>query len=113
MLNGQVERRARASIQRVGSIWYSAWIDAGQPDLKKLMEKEPQPEEEKYDKKLKIEDREAGDLSMAPANTWELIYGECSGHGSHGHRIAPNPGPFAQGPPARGLWPIRLADLGL
>jgi hypothetical protein len=33
MLDGQVERRMRAAIHRVGSYWYSAWLDAGQPIL--------------------------------------------------------------------------------
>ncbi|SKB60969.1 hypothetical protein SAMN05660841_01477 [Sphingobacterium nematocida] len=35
-LNGMVERRLRSSIFYVASIWYSAWIDAGQPNLSKL-----------------------------------------------------------------------------
>lgn len=39
MLHGMVQRRLRASIQSVGSFWYSAWIDAGQPDLNKLMDR--------------------------------------------------------------------------
>lgn len=30
-LNGMVERRFKASIYAVASLWYSAWIDAGQP----------------------------------------------------------------------------------
>ena len=30
---GMVERRMNASIITVGSFWYSAWINAGQPDL--------------------------------------------------------------------------------
>jgi hypothetical protein len=33
MLKGQVERRLRTSILLVGSIWYTAWVDAGQPDM--------------------------------------------------------------------------------
>ncbi|HVS91868.1 MAG TPA: zinc dependent phospholipase C family protein [Mucilaginibacter sp.] len=37
MLKGMVERRMRASILETGSYWYSAWIDAGQPDLNKLI----------------------------------------------------------------------------
>lgn len=37
MLSGQVERRMRTSIMRVGSVWYTAWVDAGQPDLRKLL----------------------------------------------------------------------------
>lgn len=36
MLNGMVERRFRESVQAVASFWYTAWVDAGQPDLKKL-----------------------------------------------------------------------------
>ncbi|GAA4331172.1 hypothetical protein GCM10023149_36840 [Mucilaginibacter gynuensis] len=38
-LKGMVERRIRASIVDIGSYWYSAWVDAGQPDLNKLIEK--------------------------------------------------------------------------
>lgn len=33
MLGNQVERRMQASILMVGSVWYTAWVDAGQPDL--------------------------------------------------------------------------------
>ncbi|MCK6638868.1 MAG: zinc dependent phospholipase C family protein [Bacteroidia bacterium] len=39
-LNGMVERRMRASILMVGSLWYTAWINAGQPDLSKLEDKD-------------------------------------------------------------------------
>jgi len=39
MMHGMVERRMRASILSVGSYWYSAWVDAGQPDLNKLIAK--------------------------------------------------------------------------
>lgn len=35
-LNGMVERQMRLSIKMVGSFWYSAWVDAGQPDLKNM-----------------------------------------------------------------------------
>src|SRR5690606_7008357 len=35
-LAGMVERRMRGAIQRIGSFWYSAWVDAGQPDLHQL-----------------------------------------------------------------------------
>jgi hypothetical protein len=37
LLNGMVRRRMRSAILAVGSFWYSAWIDAGQPDLNKLI----------------------------------------------------------------------------
>jgi hypothetical protein len=36
MLNGMVERRMRESIFAVASCWYTAWVDAGQPDLRRL-----------------------------------------------------------------------------
>ena len=35
-LNGMVEKRMQESILAVGSIWYSAWVDGGQPDLDEL-----------------------------------------------------------------------------
>ena len=35
-LEGQVEERLRSSIISVGSIWYTAWLEAGQPDLNTL-----------------------------------------------------------------------------
>ncbi|MEJ8817810.1 zinc dependent phospholipase C family protein [Lacibacter sp. H407] len=44
-LNGMIERRMRQSIFAVASFWYTAWINAGQPDLKKLSNKEFTAEE--------------------------------------------------------------------
>lgn len=35
-LNGMVERRMRLSIFSIASFWYTAWVNAGQPDLKGL-----------------------------------------------------------------------------
>jgi hypothetical protein len=35
-LNGMIERRMRQSIFAIASFWYTAWINAGQPDLKHL-----------------------------------------------------------------------------
>ncbi|HMU44779.1 MAG TPA: zinc dependent phospholipase C family protein [Chitinophagaceae bacterium] len=40
MMNGMVERRMRQSIFAVASFWYTAWVNAGQPDLKSLHNKE-------------------------------------------------------------------------
>ncbi len=36
LLNNMVERRMRQSIYAVASFWFTAWINAGQPDLKQL-----------------------------------------------------------------------------
>ncbi len=37
-LGGQIERRMRAAILAVSSSWYTAWVDAGQPDLRPLLD---------------------------------------------------------------------------
>jgi hypothetical protein len=39
LLKGMVERRMRQSIFAVGSFWYTAWVNAGQPDLSTLTNK--------------------------------------------------------------------------
>jgi hypothetical protein len=39
-LKGMIERRMRQSIYAVASFWYTAWVNAGQPDLKSLSHKE-------------------------------------------------------------------------
>ncbi|MDW8466954.1 MAG: zinc dependent phospholipase C family protein [Chloroherpetonaceae bacterium] len=36
-LGDMVERRFAQSVERVASIWYSAWVDAGKPDLSSLL----------------------------------------------------------------------------
>ena len=65
MLNGMVERRMRASILDVGSMWYTAWVNAGKPDLSKFDDKtivdslkteNKIPEEELKNKKFKGHD---------------------------------------------------------
>lgn len=40
MLDKQVERRMKASIKMVGDFWYTCWVDAGQPNMDKLIQKE-------------------------------------------------------------------------
>ena len=32
-----IERRMRQSIYAIASFWYTAWVNAGQPDLKPLV----------------------------------------------------------------------------
>ena len=51
-LKGMVARRMRSAIFEVGSFWYSAWVDAGQPDLNKLIQK---PLSTKENKKIQRE----------------------------------------------------------
>ena len=45
MLAGMVERQFRASVKMTGDIWFTAWVDAGQPDLKALIDYKPSEEE--------------------------------------------------------------------
>ena len=40
MLNGMIERRMRLSIASIASFWYTAWVNAGQPDLR-VLSKQP------------------------------------------------------------------------
>lgn len=37
-MNGMIEKQMRSSILKTGSYWYSAWVDAGQPLLKDLIQ---------------------------------------------------------------------------
>lgn len=39
-MDGMVERRMNAAIITLGSYWYSAWVDAGQPNLDRFEQKE-------------------------------------------------------------------------
>jgi hypothetical protein len=45
LLSGMVERQMRASVKMIGDFWYSAWIDAGQPDLRALLVYKPTQQE--------------------------------------------------------------------
>ena len=44
-MDGMVEERFRAAIRSVGSVWYSCWVDAGQPDLDFLARAAVEPED--------------------------------------------------------------------
>ena len=54
LLAGQVERRMRLSIQLAGSLWYTAWVDAGQPDVSGLKLKERNSKEKKVSASQKM-----------------------------------------------------------
>nr|WP_302180031.1 zinc dependent phospholipase C family protein [Chryseosolibacter indicus] len=45
ILEGMVEKQMRSAIKVTGSIWYTAWVDAGQPDIKSLINHTPTEEE--------------------------------------------------------------------
>lgn len=68
VLNGMVERRMRQSIYAIASFWYTAWVNAGQPDLSTianqsfsendLKEFEKLNDEWKKEKEIKIREHE-------------------------------------------------------
>ena len=47
LLKGMIERRMRQSIFAVASFWYTAWVNAGQPELTNLSDKNFTPEDVK------------------------------------------------------------------
>jgi len=56
-LNGMVEKRMRSAIKSLGSIWYTSWIDAGQPDLKDITDISWTKKELEEMKKIKNADK--------------------------------------------------------
>ena len=52
-----VERRLRLSIKAIGSLWYSAWVDAGQPVLEGMKKStNPFTQEVQIDYKITSDD---------------------------------------------------------
>ncbi|MCZ4244487.1 zinc dependent phospholipase C family protein [Pedobacter punctiformis] len=51
-MNSMVEKQMRNAILEIGSFWYSAWVDAGQPELKNLKLIEMLPEEVAIEKEI-------------------------------------------------------------
>ena len=51
-MNGMVEIRMQESIKAIGSSWYTAWIDAGQPNLEGIKNLALDPDEFKEEQKL-------------------------------------------------------------
>lgn len=63
MLNGQIERQMQNSIKMIADFWYTAWIDAGQPDLNSLLKSPIEDVKETFDPKEQLEIREHEGLS--------------------------------------------------
>lgn len=45
LLHGMVERQMRSAIKLIGDLWFTAWVEAGQPDLSALINYTPTPQE--------------------------------------------------------------------
>ena len=61
-LNGMVQRRMRLSVASVASFWYTAWVNAGQPDLKTLVKQQFSAEDAKEFEELNNEWKTAGKI---------------------------------------------------
>lgn len=65
-LGTMVERQMRASVKLIADFWYTAWVEAGQPDLKMLINDEPTEDElsrrrmelEQWKEEKKVQTRE-------------------------------------------------------
>ena len=55
VLEGMVERQMRASVKMTGDFWYTAWLDAGQPDLRRLIDHKPTEAELKQNREMLAE----------------------------------------------------------
>lgn len=53
-LNNMVERRLTSAIHMTGSIWFTAWVDAGQPDLNSIIKHKPSKKFKKEMENLEI-----------------------------------------------------------
>jgi protein tyrosine phosphatase len=76
LLSGQVERQMRRSVKMISDFWYTAWIDAGQPDLNSLMKNPVELEEEKIEnpKSLKVREHEGTARTENPTELRKSFY---------------------------------------
>ncbi|MFN4144658.1 MAG: zinc dependent phospholipase C family protein [Runella sp.] len=51
LLDHQVERQMRAAVKMIGDFWFTAWVNAGQPDLSKLKYGQEDEQSEQEEKK--------------------------------------------------------------
>jgi len=75
MLSGQVERRMRASIKMVGDFWYTCWVDGGQPDLTKLLDKKYLEQENKRLEEERRKWREKQQNNKINTRAHEMAFG--------------------------------------
>ncbi|MGB3548149.1 MAG: zinc dependent phospholipase C family protein [Saprospiraceae bacterium] len=61
-MQGMVEERMRAAVLSIGSVWYTAWVEAGQPDLRRLMTDADRAALEREAQKLEQEVARGGQL---------------------------------------------------
>jgi len=65
-LGNMVEEQMKHAIKLLGDLWYTAWVNAGQPDLSKESQKIEVPEEEEEEKKKTENKFKQGDIIGRP-----------------------------------------------
>jgi hypothetical protein len=65
-MQNMVERQMRSAILSIGSYWYTAWIDAGQPILKNMSKKRDADASQKELKEIEKAYRKGGAISREP-----------------------------------------------
>ena len=75
MLSGQVERQMRAAIKSTAALWYTCWINAGQPDLNQFIDKKTYIEEDT------VQSTPLNELEIRPeAHLFLEEFNSCSHH---------------------------------
>ncbi|MFN9502560.1 MAG: zinc dependent phospholipase C family protein [Chryseotalea sp.] len=67
-LNGMVENQMKKAIHTIASFWYSAWIDAGQPDVNTMI---PNMSDEERKEKTELLKLERGNTKFVSRHTEE------------------------------------------
>lgn len=67
-LSGMVERRMQGAVKMIGDFWYTAWVDAGQPDLKDIIKYTP-TEEELLVRRKELEEWKQNQIKSRPHET--------------------------------------------
>jgi len=70
LLGGQIERRLRLSIHRLGCFWLTAWANAGQPNLNLLLNKSLHYKKDNLMPRIDIKDRETSYLPTLIENNF-------------------------------------------
>jgi hypothetical protein len=76
MLDGQVERQMKRAIKMIADFWYTAWVDAGQPDLNSLLKNPVEIHEERFEfsKPLDVREHEGLTTNDKESNLRKSFY---------------------------------------
>ncbi len=67
-LNGMVERQLRKAIKMTADLWYTAWVDGGQPDLDRLINEHAPEEFIKMDSASRVVNEHESGIPVGKSN---------------------------------------------